>query len=844
MRKLLWLFFLPMMLLAVTIDGQIGEWDITQRLYTPEGVPPTLATDKAIYGRYEEGAFKLALVAPLSITNGTTIWIDADNNASTGYKLWGAIGGMEYFCNVLDGKVHLYKTDPFGSYVATLESALSADGRVLELSIPASSIHNAESPIALLADINDQIFYPNDYWSTKPFVLDTHRPSLTPAVPKHKIAIVFSKATLDNFFTPKSYSQLFMTMQYQAMQAGVPFDLLREEDLVDIEKIKGYDLLVFPYFANVPQRLFSKIYRTLFLAQYYYHIPFVTAGDFMTNYEDGRDVEGNSYRYFSQLFGLQRVMGSGPLENVDLLIAAPLHPALEEYEPGEKVMSFEHRFWYSVFGPVQYGGKSQEVRVAADQKIGDLSYPALFFSKTGAMNVHFATIEYLADTNLLYPIIDWLVYKESVSPRLRMTRQEGILASRNDMDQSQFIDEVKEVDGALLDIIRDWKERYNFVGSFYINIGNNPPEEWTDWDYSGALYRKYVALGNEIGTHSWTHPHDTNILSDAELEFEFKESMDEILRHIHPNWRDQIVRGAAIPGAPERLDVAQKVLRFMDYLSGGYSGIHAGYPNAFGYLTPDTQKVYISPNMSFDFTMIEFGVPVWDPTYQKYVPHKLTPKEAKAYWLKEMDGIARHANMPIFCWPWHDYGPTTSSTIDKLYSRDMFDAVVKSAFWRDSEFVTLADLSQRIEHFKNAKVTILSQSDDTIRVRVEGNGLGVFALDFGNRLIKGVDGWSAYDPFRLYLPEHGGTFTIHFGGKISKKSRILFLPMRMRLIKSQEKGDTLKFSVKGEGDIYLWTRKKAKKYRYKRADRVWELWHIAVIHLENYGLHKIVVTKK
>lgn len=41
------------------------------------------------------------------------------------------------------------------------------------------------------------------------------------------------------------------------------------------------------------------------------------------------------------------------------------------------------------------------------------------------------------------------------------------------------------------------------------------------------------------------------------------------------------------------------------YLTGGYAGQGAGYPNAFGYLTPTDSKISFAPNTVFDYTLIE-----------------------------------------------------------------------------------------------------------------------------------------------------------------------------------------------------------------------------------------------
>ena len=43
------------------------------------------------------------------------------------------------------------------------------------------------------------------------------------------------------------------------------------------------------------------------------------------------------------------------------------------------------------------------------------------------------------------------------------------------------------VESALGNILTDWKTKYNFVGSHYLNIGNDPRNgESTDWDSDEA----------------------------------------------------------------------------------------------------------------------------------------------------------------------------------------------------------------------------------------------------------------------------------------------------------------------------------------------------------------------
>ena len=234
----------------------------------------------------------------------------------------------------------------------------------------------------------------------------------------------------------------------------------------------------------------------------------------------------------------------------------------------------------------------------------------------------------------------------------------------------------------MLPIVEQWQRDFNFVGSYYINIGNNPAaEEYTDWTVSKPYYDRLLAAGNEIGTHSYTHfyeyqgynpPENTNFATDAQLEFEFNQSQLLIEQQLGIN-----VTGAALPGAPETLETAQKILPYFDYISGGYSGVGGGYPGAFGYILPEQSSVYLAPNLYFDFTMLGFGIPVYDPATGTYVPKKLTATEAKAEWIKQFNDVTSHADKPIVMMPWHDYGPTNWG--NDGYNTDMFTGLIQTA---------------------------------------------------------------------------------------------------------------------------------------------------------------------
>ena len=108
--------------------------------------------------------------------------------------------------------------------------------------------------------------------------------------------------------------------------------------------------------------------------------------------------------------------------------------------------------------------------------------------------------------------------------------------------------------------------------------------------------------------------------------------------------------------------------------------VGAGYPGAFGYLSPadaSSGKVYLAPNMKFDFSLVQF--------------EGKTAAQALTEWQAEFASLTSHADVPVVVWPWHDYGPTNWG--NGGYTQDMFTQFIATAYGAGAEFVTLADLA-------------------------------------------------------------------------------------------------------------------------------------------------------
>jgi hypothetical protein len=804
----------------IDLNGDLTDWSDSYRL---DYLPGTGVEGYELYGKYTGDNYVFALkldptATPINqIGTFTTFWFNTDQNTSTGYPIFGYAGGAEYNVNFFtDNQPYLY-TGAAGEIfqMGPLAHAYNSDQTIVEFAVPANIIGNP-SAIDVYADVNDTTFLPKSY------ALDKYTVSSVPPDPlptrtdptNKKIGIVYSETSANQYFSKTAYSQLFMSIQEEAMMAGIPFDLLTEADLKDINKLVNYDTLVFPFFQNVNKADLQSIEDNLTNLIYKSGTSIIAAGNFMTNDETGVALP-DAYSRMNTLLNLQpQAFGTSTISltnGSNPVLPGYTAPVLKGYTAGETIRTYNPQGW-NVFSSVD----PTKTTTLVNQTVSVGTEPAVVATQvtpTSGNNVHFATEAYLGDTNLLWQALQWTTYDGQPSLELSLTRNNSLFLSRNDMDISQEAAAVKPADGTpgiydrLLPILDQWKEAYNFVGSYYINIGNNPPDEYTDWSVSKPYYNAMLAAGNEIGTHSNTHfydyqgynpPENTNIATDAQLEFEFNQSKQVIEQNL-----DIKVTGAALPGAPETLETAQKIIQYFDYISGGYSGVGAGYPNAFGYLTPEQTSVYLAPNLYFDFTMIGFGIPVYDATTGTYVPKKLNATEAEQEWINQFNSLNNHANKPIAVMPWHDYGATNWE--NGGYTTDMFTSLIQTAYNSGAEFTTLNDASQRIKAFEQSNLQIVNSSNTLITATATpapGTSLGKFSLDLGTGYtIKNVTNWYAYNDNSVLLPTNGGTFGINLGGTPDDITHITDLPMRSELLSLTGNGEDLSFTMIGDGQV-------------------------------------------
>src|SRR3954451_10160415 len=176
-----------------TIDGDLTDWTSADRL---EALGTT-AIGYELYSSLSGETLTFALKAPVAIGTSTTIWLDSDRSALTGYKVFGTYGGYDYNINfAADGKPYLY-TGADGQTLTSatpLTYAFSADKTSVEFSLPLAQIGSTASAVNILADVNNTTFLPGDYAAGPYTVIDT---SSLPVITNvsHKVGIVYSATT-------------------------------------------------------------------------------------------------------------------------------------------------------------------------------------------------------------------------------------------------------------------------------------------------------------------------------------------------------------------------------------------------------------------------------------------------------------------------------------------------------------------------------------------------------------------------------------------------------------------------------------------------------------------------
>ena len=758
----------------ITLDGQFTDWPAADSIMTSGNtvagyqVYGAFLNDATLGNTYVLGIDATAATDQVIAAN-TFIYLNTDQNTATGYDPFGDPVGAEYEVqfaldsnNVL--QPYLYSVTSAGVATllnggAPLNYGISSNGESVELAIPQALLTPAggaaPTSISFATLINNgAAALPSDFTEAQYTITDPS--TLVPVnTAIKKVGIVYSATTAALYFGggqagETAYSDLFMAAQHQAEAAGVSYDILTEADLTNVAKLAQYSALIFPSFQDVQSSQASAIANALSQVVYDYHVPIITAGNFMTNDQLGNALPGNSYATMQSLLNVTPGASATATYSVtpDPTALANKNPVIAGYTAGQLIGGASGQFagttvgYYTNTGYQTFSGYTQPATTLADINIqGGATVPGVVQTTTGGTNTVFSTTGLLGDSNLLQHAIQNAVFGTTPSLAMDITRFAGILNSRNDTEDAQFPADVSPTSGPgiysqLIPMLQQWQQQYDFVGTYFINVGDNANPanaNSTNWTVSKPIYDQLLQMGNEIGSHSYTHLINPptvdangnpvpNIVVNTATGSQTVNSWSENTNTLYvtppangsaPNWTFAYefgtgnsimeqnigipIAGAAVPGTADTVATSDNIEQYYQtsalpagvtgYVEGGWTGVGSGAPNAFGYIDPsDTGSVYIAPNITFDFTEIQYD--------------NKTPTQALADWETLFNQLSANSETPVIVWPWHDYGPTnwsdTPGTPGPGYNEAMYTSFIAYAYNAGYEFVTSEDLAARI----------------------------------------------------------------------------------------------------------------------------------------------------
>lgn len=589
------------------------------------------------------------------------------------------------------------------------------------------------------------------------------------------IAVVDSETSAIHYYEAFAYRKLVLFTQFQALSAGIPFRLITETDLACPDKLEGISCLIAPSMAFVPSPLVEEICRSIESVREQNTLGIIVSGNFLTNDQNGIEWPTTPYRYMERLLGVTRADEvSG--KNVGLYTTSQSKLLLKNAIP--------RSFRYHTFQKLDTDIFRSSPRIPGDAlatyAIGAIHHKALLVTNKGGRNIHFSCEQLLTASDLLWRAIQLSVFDTKPAVSLRPGRQRSIFTARIDMDKSGFPETLDVAGIPLAHLLKEWKRSFGFVASCYINITGKTPEGIvsTDWEKSSPVYENLLGLGNEIGTHSYNHPFNVSVLSEEELQFEFGES-----RRVIEAQLEKPVRGAAIPGLPEALEVHDTLEDILDYVSGRYSGPDTPHPNAIGFLRANRGIIYFCMNVLPDFTAF---------SHLNWSTERVTRE-----WLEQYQWLMNQAPLPVIHCLWHDYGLTESV---EGYETGMYEILVSRAAEEGAEFITVGELETRIRSFCKASYSVTWVTETELVLVVNGTGLGCFSIQLDCKpVIHSVESWYAYSGRQIFLPYSGGQFRISLDDTPADVTRVDRIPMRAELIATAGDGRELRFVLQGEG---------------------------------------------
>ncbi|MBK8431429.1 MAG: hypothetical protein IPL28_09135 [Chloroflexi bacterium] len=210
--------------------------------------------------------------------------------------------------------------------------------------------------------------------------------------------------------------------------------------MADYTNLINYDALIFPYYNSVDMdttvsgdfAYLAQLETSLNHIVYNYGIGLIVAGDFMTNDRNDAPISADTYRRHQNLLGLQLEAYAYSV-NYEIRANEVSHPVMQAYTADELILPYAMQY-YNVYEP--FAGQAITSLAQLVDTTNSQTYDGMIATETGGRNIHFGTTQIMADRNLLWRAVQWVVYGNERVVELQLGRFDSIFLSRNDMHQN------------------------------------------------------------------------------------------------------------------------------------------------------------------------------------------------------------------------------------------------------------------------------------------------------------------------------------------------------------------------------------------------------------------------
>jgi len=524
----------------------------------------------------------------------------------------------------------------FASNITKVETIIQPQiGLPITIPMYDDGLHNDWAPLDKVYGINYTPLFANPYNVTiKLTTGDNSTVQKTDyfVASNTRVAIVHSSTTLNSAIPAGSISEMeymgwITSLQHLFAMAGVPFEVINEDNLKDLNLIRQYDAIALPSFRNVRSTDRNQIIANLETAVKDYGIDILAFGELMS-YDENNTLYFDANVPFQKILNIEETGIYGGNTTTSVIVNDNTHPSAWRFKQGEELISYFDDF-YVEFKVYDTNEQYAYPYLVIDQSINSTITNVIASTNKKGRAFYCENPDYLIDTAMGRDAILWLLYGYNPHIGVKMTDKTAIFTARVDADVSYDTPQTSLAMQNYLLILG----RNNMSAGWYI-VTRHSGSAQVQWEQLKDDYWNLLNAGHEIGSHSLTHPNDMNLLSDDAAFNEMYSSKMEIDRELGID-----IKGLANPGESPNQTRLWHIAEKAGYQY--YSPLDDGLKKGLGFVDDKVKVVSIQQNMMADYDLL--------------VDQNKTIPETIQAWKDQYDNYYRQGDGIVVFAIWHDY---------------------------------------------------------------------------------------------------------------------------------------------------------------------------------------------